>query len=60
MQLYPEMNKKGTLGVIKETFSSKGIFGIMNYNFKVFTEVIQHLSFFLSLKTMLGLEQILG
>lgn len=27
MQLYPDMNKKGTIGVIKETFSSRGIFG---------------------------------
>jgi len=27
MQLYPHLNKKGTLNVIKETYSSKGIFG---------------------------------
>jgi hypothetical protein len=27
MQLYPEMNKKGTVQVIRETFASKGIFG---------------------------------
>ena len=27
MQLYPEMNKKGTLNVIKETYASKGPLG---------------------------------
>jgi solute carrier family 25 citrate transporter 1 len=28
MQLYPEMNKKGTMGVIKETLATKGPLGI--------------------------------
>ena len=27
MQLYPEMNKKGTIGVIKETLQTKGPLG---------------------------------
>jgi solute carrier family 25 citrate transporter 1 len=27
MQLYPEMNKKGTVVVINETLKSRGIFG---------------------------------
>ena len=29
MQLYPEMNKKGTIGVIKETLQTKGPLGII-------------------------------
>jgi solute carrier family 25 citrate transporter 1 len=35
MQLYPEMNKKGTVNVVKETFASKGPFGkdIINLGF---------------------------
>jgi hypothetical protein len=32
MQLYPEMNKKGTVNVIKETFASKGPLGKFKYN----------------------------
>ena len=27
MQLYPEMNKKGTINTVKTTFAEKGIFG---------------------------------
>lgn len=41
MQLYPEMNKKGTVQVIKETFASKGVLGKLQL-IKDFTEVILH------------------
>jgi len=31
MQLYPEMNKKGTVEVIRETFKNRGILGKKKY-----------------------------
>jgi hypothetical protein len=55
MQLYPEMNKKGTIGVIKETFSSRGLFGKNKsnmFNLKDFTEDIPLCYFFQYQKTM--------